>query len=175
MLKETIDAAKLIKNAFDTVSKLNDDITKLKELGESNVKAVELTQIAINLQQLVISLQKDLWALQIENRALEDQISKVREFEIEKMVYSPFQFATGAVVYRSNKSITNANGEAVFHYLCADCYNQGKKSILQPAEIVNSYKTMKCHCCSSVILYERIENESFIATTGRRRIDWSGY
>ncbi|QLB15871.1 hypothetical protein A6B39_10630 [Mannheimia granulomatis] len=158
MLKETIETAKLIKNAFDTVGKLNDDITKLKELGESNVKTVELTQIAINLQQLIISLQKDLWALQIENKELEEQINKAHEFEVEKSQYVPFQFPTGAFVYRSSEGITNENSETAFHYLCANCYSQQKKSILQPAGITNGHHSMKCNNCPSVILYKPVKS-----------------
>ncbi|MDG4948455.1 hypothetical protein NYR72_07930 [Actinobacillus equuli subsp. haemolyticus] len=173
MLKETIETAKLIKNAFDTVGKLNDDITRLKELGESNIKAVELTQIAINLQQLIISLQKDLWALQVENRELEEQLSKTREFEIEKDQYIPFQFSTGAFVYRSNKGITNANGETVFYYLCSNCFNQGKKSVLQPSPIEGYFEMLTCHHCSAKYQYKRIEMEATVVRTRSSR--WDGY
>ena len=174
MFKEAIEAAKLIKNAFDTAEKLKDDIDRLKELGESNMKAMELAQIAINLQNLVFSLQRNLWTLETNHRRLEDKIRQYETFEVEKDKYAPHQCASGAVVYRPIQPIHDAEGNVIVHYLCANCYEQHKKSILQPGEIVDSHRTLRCHCCSSVVLYERIE--CLVETIGSRQaIDWSDY
>ncbi|QIM63691.1 hypothetical protein A1D29_10525 [Pasteurellaceae bacterium Orientalotternb1] len=174
MIKETWEAAKKFKNLFEKMEKLNEDIQHLQAIGESTVKAIELTNVAIHLQQMIGSLQNDLRALELHNRELEDEVSKLRHFEIEKDQYVPFQFATGAFAYRSNHPLTNTSGDATYYYLCANCYHQGKKSILQPAEVVDSHRTLRCHSCSSLILSEYIESTILVARS-RDRIDLSGY
>lgn len=176
MIKEAFNTAKTIKNAFDKIEQLNDDIQHLQALGEATTKSMELTQVAIKLQQMIISLQKDLRALETENRELEDLVSQLSKFEIEKDQYSPFQFTTGAFVYRSNEGITNANGEVVFHYLCANCYNQGKKSILQPSPVEGYFEMLCCHHCHAKIQMKRIETDNTVIFTRSRSRRWTdGY
>nr|DAY14078.1 MAG TPA: putative zinc-ribbon domain protein [Caudoviricetes sp.] len=119
-------------------------------------------------------LQLDLRTLQFNHRDLEEKIRHYEQFDVEKDQYSLHQFATGAVVYRPKQPATKVDGDSFYYYLCANCYEQSKKSILQPAEIVNNHRTMKCHCCSSVILYEYIEWTGPISI-GKRRRDWDGY
>ncbi|MFZ7230935.1 hypothetical protein ACLSZN_02480 [Avibacterium avium] len=173
MLKEAYETAKTIKNALDTVGKLKQDIEHLKAIGETSSKTLEVTQIAIQLQGLVLSLQSDLLTLQSAKADLEAEISQLRKFEIEKDEYSPFQFPTGAFVYRSNKGIANANGEIVFHYLCANCFNAGRKSILQPSAVEGYFEMLTCHHCSAKYQYKRIEMAAAVVRTRSRR--WDGY
>ncbi|MDE3974488.1 hypothetical protein NUS65_03895, partial [Glaesserella parasuis] len=174
MIKDVYESAKTIKNALETVGKLKDDIEHLKAIGETSAKTLEVTQIAIQLQGLVLSLQSDLLTLQSSKADLEAEISQLRKFKVEKDQYSPFQFSTGAFVYRSNQCFTNANGEIVFHYLCANCFNQGKKSILQPSPIEGYFEMLSCHHCLAKIQYKRIEMEC--AVVRHRSSRWSdGY
>ena len=150
MFKETIETAKTIKEAWDKTKQLEDNLNHLRELNETSAKTLEITKMTIELQQLVMSLQLDLRTLKFNHRDLEDKIRQYEKFEMEKDKYSPYQFASGAVV------------------------EQSKKSILQPGEIVDSHRTLRCHCCSSVVLYERIE--CLVETIGSRHaIDWSDY
>ena len=174
MLKETIETAKTIKNAWDKTKQLESNLTHLRELNETSVKTLEIVQMAIELQQLVTSLQLDLRTLQFNHRDLEEKIRHYEQFDVEKDQYSLHQFATGAVVYRPKQPATKVDGDSFYYYLCANCYEQSKKSILQPAEIVNNHRTMKCHCCASVILYEYIEWTGPISI-GKCRRDWDGY
>lgn len=173
MLKEAYETAKTLKNAFETIAKLKQDIEHLKAIGETNSKTLEVTQIAIQLQGLVLSLQSDLLALQSSKANLEAEISQLRKFEVEKDQYSPFQFATGTFVYRSNKGITNERGEMAYHYLCANCFNQGKKSVLQPSPIEGYFEILTCHHCSAKYQYKRIEMTSALTRTRSSR--WDGY
>lgn len=173
MLKEAYETAKTLKNAFETIGKLKQDIEHLKAIGETSSKTLEVTQIAIQLQGLVLSLQSDLLALQSSKANLEAEISQLRKFEVEKDQYSPFQFATGAFVYRSNKSIANEHGETVFHYLCANCFNQGKKSVLQPSQMEGCFEMLSCHHCSAKYQYKRIEMAAAVIRTRSSR--WDGY
>ncbi len=152
MFKDAIDTAKTIKDAWDKSKQLESNLNHLIQLNETSAKTLEIAQMTIELQQLVMSLQLDLRALQLNHRDLEDKIRQYEKFEVEKDQYSPFQFSTGAFVYRSNNSFTNANGEPVFHYLCANCYNQGKKSILQPSQIEGQFE---CHHCLAKIQSKR--------------------
>lgn len=174
MFKETIETAKTIKEAWDKTKQLEDNLNHLRELNETSAKTLEIAKMTIELQQLVTSLQLDLRTLKFNHRDLEEKIRQYEKFEMEKDKYSPYQFASGAVVYRPKQPVANSDGDTFSYYLCAHCYEQSKKSILQPGEIVDSYRTLRCHCCSSVILYERIE--CLVETIeSRHAIDWGGY
>lgn len=175
MLKDTLEAAKTIKDAWDKSKQLESNLTHLRELNETSAKTLEIVQMTLELQQLVTSLQLDLRTLQFNHRDLEEKIRHYEQFDVEKDQYSIHQFATGAVVYRPIQPVTNADGDPFYYYLCANCYNQSKKSILQPAEVIDNYRTLKCHSCSSVILYEYIEWSGPVSTGERRGIDWTGY
>ena len=168
MFKETIETAKTIKEAWDKTKQLEDNLNHLRELNETSAKTLEIAKMTIELQQLVTSLQLDLRTLKFNHRDLEDKIRQYEKFEIEKDKYSPHQFSSGAVVYRPNQPVANSDGNPLNYY------EQSKKSILQPGEIVDSHRTLRCHCCSSVVLYERIE--CLVETIGSRHaIDWSDY
>ncbi|MDU8925446.1 hypothetical protein RYD26_11120 [Pasteurellaceae bacterium LIM206] len=174
MFKETIETAKTIKEAWDKTKQLEDNLNHLRELNETSAKTLQIAKMTIELQQLVTSLQLDLRTLKFNHRDLEDKVRQYEKFEMEKDKYSPYQFASGAVVYRPNQAVTNSDGNPLNYYLCAHCYEQSKKSILQPGEIVDSHRTLRCHCCSSVVLYERIE--CLVETIeSRHAIDWSNY
>lgn len=175
MIKEAIDIAKTFKNAFDKVEKLKEDIDHLKAITENHTKTMEVTQVAIQLQGLVFSLQDDLLTLQRSKADLEAEISHLRKFEIEKNQYSPFQFPTGAFVYRSNEGIANTNGEIVSHYLCANCFNAGRKSILQPSAVEGYFEMLSCHHCHAKIQVKRIETKSVIGVRSPRRRLTDGY
>lgn len=175
MFKETIETAKTIKEAWDKTKQLEDNLNHLRELNETSAKTLEIAKMTIELQQLVTSLQLDLRTLKFNHRDLEDKIRQYEKFEMEKDKYSPYQFASGAVVYRPNQAVTNSDGNPLNYYLCAHCYEQSKKSILQPGEIVEGYKTFKCHCCASVILYEYIEWSGPISISRHHDSNWDDY
>ncbi|WP_077465880.1 hypothetical protein [Rodentibacter sp. Ppn85] len=158
MFKETIETAKTIKEAWDKTKQLEDNLNHLRELNETSAKTLEIAKMTIELQQLVTSLQLDLRTLKFNHRDLEEKIRQYEKFEMEKDKYSPYQFSSGAVVYRPNQPVDNSDGNALNYYLCAHCYEQSKRSILQPAGITNGHHSMKCNNCSSIVLYKPVKS-----------------
>lgn len=133
-LSMALTIAKGMKSIDDQV-KLNDAIYKLQEA-------------ILSAQQISISNQNEMAALIQSKRELEEQISRFSAFEAEKSRYELNKLAGGGLVY-SIKEETR-NGEPV-HHLCASCYEQSKKSIIQADEGLHAI----CPSCKIKIGYRK--------------------
>lgn len=133
-----------IKTAIDlarTVKDITDDI-ELKE------KTSELYNSIISLQNGIMSMQAENHSLLQENQALSKKLMKVETWENEKSKYSLREICSKVFVYASEETDTNTEPH---HWICAKCYNQGVKSILQFKDAAYSGHYYVCHNCTSEI------------------------
>jgi len=133
-LKTAIDLATTIKN-------ITDDI-------ELKAKTSELYNSIISLQNGIMSMQAENHSLLQENQMLSKKLMEIETWEKEKTKYSLCEISPKVFVYASNRTDNNTEP---FHWLCAKCYNQGIKSILQLNDKAYSGYHYVCHNCSSVI------------------------
>jgi hypothetical protein len=106
-LKSAFDMAKGLKDINDTVVR-NGAIIELKE----NILAAQQAQAALTLQ--------------ISN--LEKEVAELKAWDAEKQNYKLGEVANGIVVYVPNDVVEPAKAS---HKLCANCFEDGKKSHLQ--------------------------------------------
>jgi hypothetical protein len=92
-------------------------------------------QKAIELQSDIISLQSGLLNLQIEHQeslrerdSLKQQLMKAKNWKNEARKYSLKEIASGVFVYAIKQ---DKQGTQPMHWLCTNCYENTKKSILQ--------------------------------------------
>lgn len=133
-IKTAIDIATTIKN-------ITDDI-------ELKAKTSELYNSMISLQNGIMSMQAENHSLLQENQALSKKLMEIETWEKEKSKYSLQEICPQVFVYASDE--TDENSEPP-HWICATCYNQGKKSILQLSKKVVSGHYYICHECNSEI------------------------
>lgn len=109
-----------IANAISTVQGL---FKKSEAAGNADIKLAlsDLTLQVANAQMANADLKLQLTALQ-------DELRKAQAFKSDLDRYALWETPTGAVVYRLEKDIRN--GEPL-HYLCPNCVEQKRKSILQ--------------------------------------------
>lgn len=124
----------LIQGAVSSL-KTAGDIAKgflqLKSLAELQGRVIELQSAILSAQTNALAAQSDQFAMLEEMRALKAEIAQVKAWEAYKQRYqlvSPFQ---GTAVYALRKSMSD--GEPP-HYICTNCYENGKRSILQCKE-----------------------------------------
>jgi hypothetical protein len=77
---------------------------------------------------------------------LEKQVAKLEAWEAEKQRYQLQEFPPGVFLRVLKPAM--ANSEPI-HRLCAKCYEDGKKSILQSAGTVHGQETLNCHGCDA--------------------------
>lgn len=101
---------------------------QLKSDAERQAKVIELQSIILAAQSNAIAAQSDQFAMLEEVRALKEEIAQVKAWETEKQRYQMVSPFSGATVYALKEAMSN--GEPP-HYICANCYQNGKRSILQ--------------------------------------------
>lgn len=132
------------------------DITQsmltLKTDAAVTTKVVELNGVLLGLQGQLNSAHAEHTTLTSRIRDLESEVTQFKNWEEEKERYQLHQFQTGTLAYRIKPAM---QGSEPAHDLCANCYQNGVKSILQACED-GWYKALKCHRCDSLIRTEKI-------------------
>lgn len=132
-----------------TASDIAIGLGKLNTLAQVQEKSVELGQIIVAAQSATLSAYADQAAMIEEVRALKEEIMRVKAWETQKQRYklvSPWK--AGGVAYALRESM--ANGEPP-HLICTKCYEDGRKSILNPVRIENGFLGFGCPICKSQI------------------------
>ncbi|MBB6155232.1 RNA polymerase-binding transcription factor DksA [Pseudomonas sp. JAI115] len=136
-----------------TLPNLLNSKNQLKALLETALKAEgEIDRSAASdavydwIDQLHQQLTSDHLAfsrLQLENEELEVELADTRDWEVEEKNYTLHRLKTGSYVYCRVTPTHNAISD---YYLCATCFMNKVKSILQPV-----HKAFECHVCNSSI------------------------
>ena len=123
---------------------------KLKTLSEVQGKVIELQSVILYAQQSAIAAQSDQFAMLEELRALKERISQMKAWDEEKGRYKLDSAWPGSpiLVYKLKKSM-QATEKA--HWICTKCYDDGKRSILQPQQDKAHWVTLFCATCKSDI------------------------
>lgn len=133
-IKTAIDLASAIKTISDDV--------------ELKSKTSDLYNTIIALQTGIMEMQAQNSSLLQENNSLSKKLMKIETWENEKSKYLLREICTQVFVYESKSTDTNTDPN---HWLCAQCYNKGVKSILQLRTKNPSGSYYICHNCNSEI------------------------
>jgi len=133
--------------------------TSIEKITDEAVreKVQELLDAIISLQSLIISHQAEFSALRQEKEAIEQKLREIENWREEASRYELTEIASGVYVYAKKKTVESSEP---LHYLCAKCYNERKKSILQRTQHSGMGIHYICHSCSSEILDHSKETPS---------------
>ena len=136
-----------------------------KGMNAANTQAT-VNDVKIPLQQHILNAQDALAAVKQEQlesaeyiRKLEQKIVEFENWEAEKQRYELADPGQGTVAYRPKAGMEN--GEPP-HWLCAQCFQQGKKAFLQPELRFpgrNSY--LCCATCKAEMITEGDRNTAY--------------
>jgi hypothetical protein len=79
---------------------------------------------------------------------LEKELAQIKAWGTEKQRYQLVSPCEGATVYALKKAVSN--GEPP-HYICTNCYQQGKPSILQNFHPKDGWTVFVCSVCKSQV------------------------
>jgi len=128
MVIESIAAFGSITGAFKSATDLIKAITDARDDSTIKAKANELQAQIFSAQQSALTAQTAQFTLLDRVGELEKTIANFEAWETEKQRYQLHNIDRGVFAYVLKKDMSN--GEPP-HWLCARCYTEGKKSLLQ--------------------------------------------
>jgi hypothetical protein len=103
-------------------------MVSLRDTAAFQSKLIEFQGKLIDANNAAFAAQDERTALLERIRELEKQVADLKAWETEKQRYQLQEISPGASAHVLKKE---AQGTEPIHWLCANCYNNGKKSILQ--------------------------------------------
>lgn len=143
-LTSLIGAAAGLKTAGEMVA----SIANAKSQADVTAKAIELQSVIIGLQSTIFDARDALAGLQEENRKLKEQAVSREDFTRDMARYTLASIRPGSVAYALTESMSQ--GEPP-HYVCANCYQGGKKSCLSCVAESPGWFGFKCPSCKHSI------------------------
>lgn len=117
------------------------DMAKTSDAAKRNAQLIEFQNAIIQFNTLLSTIQNENAALSRTNRDLEEQIRQIKNWEAESQRYELARPYNGVTVYALKKSMSNGQ---IPHYICASCYENGEKSVLQPHQGAHAYWYLTC-------------------------------
>jgi len=129
-----LSGIKTITDFVKSVSSLSPDVA-IKE------KTSELLGIIVDLQNNILLMQSEYSKLLKSKDDFEKELIELKDWEKTKSQYKLKKIAPGTFAYSYEDS---HDSEDPPHWLCANCYHNGKKSILQFSTKAFFYFCPKC-------------------------------
>ncbi len=138
-------------HALKTAGDLTKLIIEAHDASVMRQKAIELQPQIISAQKAALDAQSEQFTLLGRIRDLEKQVAELEAWDAEKGRYELIEVGDGALAYSIRD---DARGVEPPHWICAACYQRGKKSILQiTGNAPGDIRMMKwtCSACTSLI------------------------
>jgi hypothetical protein len=134
-------------NAVKATTDIIKAMVGLRDASQILEKTVELNQKILTVQTALADAQAEQTTLVQTIRDLKEEFTRLKAWEAEKQNYELKQIGRGAFAYGLKPE---AQGTEPPHWICAQCYDDGKRSILQRAgQTIPAYK---CNRCGSAII-----------------------
>lgn len=140
-----------LNGLLSSIRTLTDIVKANKSLRNFNELETALFEVNTKLSAtmaVALETQEQQAALTNRIRDLEKENMELKDWNHERERYALHEIMTGRFVYRLQPSMEN--GEPA-HDLCANCFTQGKKAILQVVQTPGFAKTAVCSLCKTEI------------------------
>ena len=140
-----VEASALVASltgVFNLANSIKDavDDTKLQ------LKTADLVSGIIDLQQQVLAMQVEYSSALADKNELEKKLAEAERWELEREKYELCEIVSGNFAYVSKSS--GGTGPPK-HYICANCYEDKKKSILNTDYIMGENAGYSCPRCKN--------------------------
>lgn len=136
-------------SSIKTVIDITKSISKLsKKDSPIDDKARELTQTIIDTQGQILTMYAEYQKVLQSNHDITQKLMEIENWEKEKTKYKLVEISKGVVIYAFDSS---QNPSIPSHYICKNCYNEQKASILDPVFIQDEGSQYICPRCKTVI------------------------
>lgn len=160
-----------VKSAYDLAKGLYADVKDARLQGAVSELLTKLNDVLFQLGDIrMTSL-----SLQEENNRLRRENDELKYWDNQKKQHVLKQLGTGGFVYVQQNASNEAGGEInKSGYLCANCYDQQRKSILQFVRQISSGTHWTCPFCKAEIV-DTSTSQTGEVWTGSPRRNWDGF
>lgn len=123
-----ISAISAALSSFNALKNIAQTMIDLRDAQAFQLKVLEFNGQLIDAQTKIPAVNDERSALIERVRDLEGQVSRMKDWEAQKQRYELAAPFPGCMVFALKRSMSSGQTP---HYLCANCYQDGKASILQ--------------------------------------------
>jgi len=138
------DAITTLIQLAPSLAKLATDLIATSDTAKRNTQLIEFQNALIGLQSLIASVQQENATLIRQKSDAEEELKRMKDWDAEKKRYKMATPYSGVTVYAVQKSMSN--GEPP-HYLCANCFQNRKLSILAHSTPKEGFVAIVCAGC----------------------------
>ena len=120
-LSMAISSIKTAIQISKTIIEINKDVA-------INQNAIELQNIIISIQSSVFDIHAKYYELLETKNNIEKELIEIKEWKVTESQYDLIEIYSGTYVYSPNG---NHKSPKPNHYLCTNCFDNHKKSLLQ--------------------------------------------
>lgn len=135
-------------SGLKTAADIAKSLMELKSISDVQAKVIELQSAILSAQSSALSANADQAAMVEEIRALKEELARVKAWEAQKQRYKLVKPWGAGVAYALKESMSNAEPP---HLICTNCYEGGRKSILNPIADSHAFISYICPVCKSQI------------------------
>jgi hypothetical protein len=150
-MEKSMNELEAVGSALSSLKIASDIATALVGIRDSaklQEKTIELREAIIAAQDSALAARQNQSSLLEEVSKLKEQLARIEDWKAERDRYELMQFPTGSFAYRLKDQ---AEPVEPTHHICANCYNDGKKSILHVRTHSDGYQRMTCQRCDKYI------------------------
>jgi hypothetical protein len=137
-MAELLTGLGIFKTLFDTAK-------GLKDINDAAVRNAAI----VELQEKIFAAQNQQAALIERVGELEEEMARMKAWEAEKERYELVELSPGVLARAVKESMRGAEPP---HYICADCYEDGKKRHLQSNGPSDGIERLRCHGCKTELV-----------------------
>ena len=136
-------------SGLKTASDIAKGFMSLKTEAEIQGKIIELQSVILGAQSSALAANADQSAMADEIRALKEKLAAAEAWKTERSRYALVAVDKGVFVYALRKEEAQSDPP---HWLCARCFNDGRKTLLQSKGEDQFFGTdYECHSCVTTI------------------------
>lgn len=166
MISETGAALTSIKTAMDMLK----GVRALKSEADINLAVIDIQRTLLEAQAAAVDDKERQMGLLDRIANLEAKLAERQQWDEEKRRYRLTEFSEGRFAY---VLISEVAKDEPSHKLCAKCYNEGRKSILQTVNKQSGGESVWCQCCREKTILAEFPKQ--YAQTVRIRRPWINY
>lgn len=122
----------------------------LRDAAALQAKSIEFQSKILDAQSRAFAAQEERTSLVEQVREIEKEVARLKDWSSEKQRYELKELGNGTLAYAVKEAM---RGSEPPHWICANCYEDGKKSLLQPETRFPGRTTVYvCHGCSAELI-----------------------
>lgn len=145
---DEVSAIDRLATSLSAVVEITKAMSDISDVNLIKTKIFELTREIVSAQACTLVVQSAQVDLLQSKRDLEEEIAKLRAWTTEKYRYELQSVGPGAVAYVVKDTM---RGNEPIHWICADCFQSGKKRFLNESHYDLHFVYYKCQECSGKI------------------------